>query len=68
MRPKWFKLDEIPYDKMWTDDRFWLKNVLNDQQFYGYFKFKDMVEILDYKLQEVQSIDEIKIPKEPISL
>ncbi|MBT4334856.1 8-oxo-dGTP diphosphatase [bacterium] len=26
--PKWFKIDEIPYDKMWEDDRDWLPEVL----------------------------------------
>ena len=25
---KWFKTDEIPYDKMWDDDPHWLPNVL----------------------------------------
>jgi mutator protein MutT len=25
---KWFKLDEIPYDKMWVDDPYWLPDVL----------------------------------------
>ncbi len=25
---KWFKIDEIPYDKMWQDDIFWLPDIL----------------------------------------
>ncbi|MBI4779409.1 8-oxo-dGTP diphosphatase [Candidatus Falkowbacteria bacterium] len=25
---KWFKLDEIPYDKMWVDDPYWLPDIL----------------------------------------
>ena len=28
MAPKWFKLSDIPYDKMWPDDRIWLPEVL----------------------------------------
>ncbi len=25
---KWFKFDQIPWDKMWDDDRYWLKRLL----------------------------------------
>jgi mutator protein MutT len=25
---KWFKINEIPYDKMWDDDPYWLPNIL----------------------------------------
>ncbi|MFH0956206.1 MAG: 8-oxo-dGTP diphosphatase [Candidatus Falkowbacteria bacterium] len=25
---KWFKIDEIPYDKMWDDDPYWLPKIL----------------------------------------
>jgi hypothetical protein len=28
MKPYWFLLNEIPYDKMWEDDKIWLKEVL----------------------------------------
>ena len=28
MKPYWFSLKEIPYDKMWEDDKIWLKWVL----------------------------------------
>ena len=28
MSPMWFGLDEIPYDKMWVDDIYWLPLVL----------------------------------------
>ena len=66
MRPQWFNLDQIPYNDMWPDDQLWLGKVLNDQQFYGYFKFKDMVEIMDYRLHDVKSFDEVTIPYEPI--
>ena len=24
MRPKWFNKSEVPYDKMWADDKYWL--------------------------------------------
>jgi len=28
MKPYWFKLEQIPYDKMWKDDKIWLPEVL----------------------------------------
>ncbi len=28
MAPEWFALEEIPYDKMWIDDKYWLPLVL----------------------------------------
>ena len=29
IKPYWFDLDKIPYNKMWEDDIFWLPRVLN---------------------------------------
>lgn len=29
MKPFWFDLDKIPYDKMWEDDKIWLPWVLS---------------------------------------
>lgn len=31
MSPKWFKIDEIPYDKMWVDSKDWLPIVLRNR-------------------------------------
>lgn len=28
MNPKWFKVEDIPYNEMWPDDIFWLPKVL----------------------------------------
>lgn len=32
MRPAWFALDKIPYDKMWADDKYWLPLVLENKK------------------------------------
>lgn len=29
MSPKWFQSEDIPYNQMWVDDRYWLPQVLN---------------------------------------
>lgn len=41
MKPRWFNLEEIPYDEMWPDDRHWLPLLLEDKNFEGDFYFKD---------------------------
>lgn len=35
MRPKWFLESEIPYDKMWADDPYWLPLILQGKSFVG---------------------------------
>ena len=53
MKPQWFKVNEIPYNQMWPGDKHWLPFLLNDKNFRGYFHFKDINTLLDYKIEEV---------------
>ena len=41
MKPCWFNIDEIPYDKMWSDDILWLPILLEGYFFHAYFHFDD---------------------------
>lgn len=41
MRPEWFLYKNIPYDKMWADDKYWFPRALNGEQFYGKVWFKE---------------------------
>ncbi|MFH1780417.1 MAG: 8-oxo-dGTP diphosphatase [Candidatus Nealsonbacteria bacterium] len=41
MAPKWFKVSEIPYDKMWADDKFWLPKILEGKKLKADFIFKE---------------------------
>ncbi len=54
MKPKWFRVDEIPYDQMWPDDKYWLPLFLKGKNFKGKFLFNDLNEIMDYSLLEVK--------------
>ena len=47
--PRWTPLDQIPYDRMWADDRHWIPLMLDDQPFHGYFLF-DQSKMLDYRV------------------
>lgn len=38
--PLWCKLDDIPYDKMWKDDIYWLPKVIDGRSFLGRFVFE----------------------------
>jgi len=46
--PGWFHVDELPYDEMWEDDRYWLPHLLAGEPFEGRFAFDaDGEELLD---------------------
>ncbi len=38
--PVWTALGDIPYHRMWEDDRHWLPLLLDDQTFHGRFVFQ----------------------------
>ena len=46
MIPQWFSFSEIPYEKMWDDDKFWLPRVLRGEKLEADFIFKEG-EIID---------------------
>lgn len=48
-RPEWFDLKNIPYDRMWPDDRHWMPLMLTGQSFYGRFIF-DGDRMLDHEI------------------
>ena len=52
MRPAWFRLTDIPFDKMWPDDRHWLPRFLEGQPVHGKFYFLDSETLLDFTLHE----------------
>lgn len=54
MRPSWFSLDEIPFDKMWPDDTHWMPMLLDGKNFKGKFYFKDKNGIRDFVLEEIE--------------
>jgi mutator protein MutT len=56
MRPKWFKLDEIPYNNMWSDDHYWLPLILQGKKVIGTFKLNDRNEVVDYNVETVENL------------
>ena len=39
MKPEWFDKKNIPYDKMWPDDKYWLPKVLEGKKLNATFVF-----------------------------
>ena len=46
MKPNWFEIDKIPYDKMWEDDKIWLPEFLSGEKVEYEFVFW-----LDWKIK-----------------
>lgn len=54
MRPQWFDMDKIPYDRMFAADRIWMKEVFNNKKITGNVKFDENFNLLDYKFEEMK--------------
>jgi len=52
MKPQWFKVSEIPFDKMWPDDKYWLPLFLKKKKFEGSFHFRNSEILLSYIIFE----------------
>ncbi|MGM0592890.1 MAG: 8-oxo-dGTP diphosphatase, partial [Halobacteriota archaeon] len=55
-RPEWVPIDDVPYDRMWEDDRYWLPGVLAGDTAAGEFRFEggrplDEAEFVDHDLE-----------------
>lgn len=63
MKPEWFKINEMPYDQMWSSDTCWMPLFLAGKKFRGYFMFdrpsdEDYnAKILKQELKEVDNLD-----------
>ncbi|KKQ91921.1 MAG: hypothetical protein UU16_C0009G0005 [Candidatus Woesebacteria bacterium GW2011_GWA2_40_7] len=53
MSPRWFKINEIPYEEMWEDDALWLPKVLNGKIVEGNFLFDENQKMQEYEVTEV---------------
>jgi len=46
MKPRWFSIENIPYAKMWPDDKFWMPLALKDKKIIGRVLFGKDDEII----------------------
>ena len=53
MKPEWFNINKIPYDKMLPDDKYWLPILLEGKKINAFFEFDEEWNLLDKKIEEL---------------
>lgn len=53
IKPEWFNISEVPYDKMWDDAHYWLPLVLSGQGVKGDFVFNSELKVIDPKIESL---------------
>lgn len=53
MSPKWFKFSEVPYDQMWSDDKYWLPQILAGKRIKGDFSFDESKALVKCSVEEL---------------
>jgi len=56
MKPKWYKVSDIPYESMWSDDKYWLPLTLKGELIKAQFNFREGDRIIDKDIEIVKSI------------
>jgi len=56
MNPKWFSVNELPFQDMWPDDIFWLPEVVKGNLLKAMFKFGEKDVVLDKKVNIVNEL------------
>lgn len=51
MKPSVFSKEELPYDKMWSDDPFWLPHAIDGKHVKGSFVFAEDQSVKDHELE-----------------
>jgi 8-oxo-dGTP pyrophosphatase MutT (NUDIX family) len=51
MSPQWFELSEIPFEKMWPDDIYWIPLFLKGKKFKGEFVFENNNKLLSHIIE-----------------
>lgn len=53
MKPQWFRVNDIPFDSMWSDDIHWLPKVLNGTSLKAEFMFDKNDQLLEFKVGRI---------------
>lgn len=56
MKPQWFDMDKIPYEKMFAADRIWMREVFNNKKLTGNVKFDKDFNLLEYNFNEMENV------------
>jgi 8-oxo-dGTP pyrophosphatase MutT (NUDIX family) len=53
IKPMWFDVDAIPWERMWADNEYWLPKVLSGQRVDAVFLFSGDNEVAQYRFEEI---------------
>lgn len=53
MSPSWFKIADLPLDKMWSDDKYWLKDVLQGRHIKASFLFDTQSNVKEKRIESM---------------
>lgn len=56
MRPQWFRINDIPFNQMWSDDKLWFPYFLNGKLFKARFVFGEGDKLTEQKIEEVDKL------------
>lgn len=57
MKPIWIDIKDIPFEKMFKDDKFWLPEILKGNKLEAKFRFDENFNLLSYKIKTNKSSD-----------
>lgn len=57
MKPKWFKIENIPFNKMWEDDKYWMPLFLKNQYFTGAIIFGDNYSLIGNTIKKAKKYE-----------
>ena len=61
MKPFWFDINNIPYDKMFTDDKYWLPLVLSGRKIKAHFSFDENWNLIHKEIESLNELLNIKV-------
>ena len=53
MKPSWFEIDKMPYDKMFPDDKYWMPYILDGKKINAYFEFDKDWNVVTKRIKEI---------------
>jgi 8-oxo-dGTP pyrophosphatase MutT (NUDIX family) len=62
MKPEWFSTSEIPYDRMWPDDIYWIPEILKGKKLNANFLFDSSQKLVEFRIEEQGKHSQVQKP------